>query len=82
MSDAPPHSPLQRWLREPLVHFLVAGLVLFTVYRALNPVTAAQQNSHRIELTEDDLRQLDVGWMVQCDASFVQGGRSTVWIDN
>jgi hypothetical protein len=29
MSDAPHPSPLQRWLREPLVHFLVAGLALF-----------------------------------------------------
>jgi len=65
MSDAPHPSSLQRWLREPLVHFLVAGLALFVVYRALNPTLAAQQISHRIELTEDDLRQLDVGWMAQ-----------------
>lgn len=65
ISDAPHPSPLRRWLREPLVHFLVAGLALFVVYRALNPATTAQQNSHRIELTEDDLRQLDVGWMAQ-----------------
>src|SRR5215203_3417944 len=65
MSDAPPPSSLQRWLRQPLVHFLVAGLALFVVYRALNPATAAQQNSHRIELIEDDLLQLDVEWMAQ-----------------
>ena len=65
MSDAPHPSPLQRWLHEPLVHFLVAGLALFVVYRALNPATTAQQNSHRIELTEGDLRQLDVAWMAQ-----------------
>jgi len=58
-------SLLKRWLREPLVHFLAAGLALFAVYRVLNPAAAAQQYPRRIELTEDDLRQLDVSWLAQ-----------------
>jgi hypothetical protein len=57
-------SSLKRWLQEPLVHFLVIGLVLFVVYRLLNPV-ATQSNSFRIALTEDDLGQLDISWRAQ-----------------
>ena len=29
-------SMRKRWLREPLLHFLLAGLALFLVHRALN----------------------------------------------
>src|SRR5262245_19336361 len=65
MSGTPRPLLLKRWLREPLVHFLLAGLALFVVHRALNPAAAAQQNPRRVEVTEDDFRQLDVGWMAQ-----------------
>jgi peptidyl-prolyl cis-trans isomerase C len=54
-----------RWLREPLLQFLVAGLALFTVYQALNPASAAPSDSHRIELSADDLSQLEIAWMAQ-----------------
>jgi len=56
---------VRRWLREPLLHFLLAGLALFVGYRALNPAAVEQGNRSRIELTDDDLRQLEVGWMAQ-----------------
>jgi len=59
----PQRSLLTRWLREPLLHFLLAGLALFVLYRALNPAADLPVNPRRIELTIDDLRQLDAGWM-------------------
>jgi peptidyl-prolyl cis-trans isomerase C len=65
VSAAPQPSLLKRWLREPLLHFLLIGLVLFVVYRALNPAAVQQENRSRIELTDDDLRQLELAWMAQ-----------------
>ena len=61
----PRPSPLRRWLRELLVHFLLIGLVLFALYRMFNPAGVEQENRSRIELTDDDLRQLELGWMAQ-----------------
>jgi peptidyl-prolyl cis-trans isomerase C len=61
----PQPSPVKRWLREPLLHFLLAGLALFAVYRALNPAAVEPEKRSRIELTNDDLRQLEVGWTMQ-----------------
>ena len=61
----PRPSPLRRWLREPLLHFLLAGLLLFVGYRAFNPAAVEQAHRSRIEVTADDLRQLEVGWTAQ-----------------
>lgn len=58
---ARPHS----WLREPLVYFLLAGLVLFGIYRLVNPDAFARPAGNRIVLTDDDLRQMSVQWMAQ-----------------
>ncbi|QZA98489.1 peptidyl-prolyl cis-trans isomerase [Pseudomonas mandelii] len=52
----------RRWLREPLLHFLIVGLALFGVYRELHPRPDQAERSNRIELTADDLRQIDVAW--------------------
>ena len=54
---------MRRWLREPLVHFLAIGLVLFAVNRGINP--ARPESSNRIEVTEADLHQMTIAWMVQ-----------------
>jgi hypothetical protein len=54
-----------RWLREPLLHFLVIGGVLFAVYGALNPQTGDRFQSNQIRLTRDDLRQMAVVWAVK-----------------
>ena len=51
-----------RWLREPLVHFLLAGLLLFAAYSALRRDAAPEPSSDQIELTLDDLRQLEIGF--------------------
>lgn len=61
----PQPSPERRWLREPLLHFLLIGLGLFALYRILNPAADEWDNRSRIELTDDDLRQLGVAWIAQ-----------------
>lgn len=55
----------KRWLREPLLHFLIAGLLLFAGYRWLHPELSQQSESNRIELTANDLRQLEDVWTAQ-----------------
>ena len=52
---------LRGWLREPLLQFLVAGLALFVGYQALDRVRGPSREPGRIELTEDDLRQISIG---------------------
>ncbi len=54
-----------RLLREPLLHFLLAGAAVSACYAWLHPESAARDASHRIELTQDDLRQIAVGWLAQ-----------------
>src|SRR4051812_15688896 len=56
---------LRRWLREPLLHFLLAGTVLFAGYRLLHPESRQAENANRIVVTDDDLSQLHVAWMAQ-----------------
>jgi len=51
-----------RWLRDPLVHFLVAGALLFAAHQLLRGRPEAAPDSHRIELTLDDLRQLEISF--------------------
>jgi hypothetical protein len=65
ISDARQPSRLRRWLREPLLHFLLIGLALFAMYRAMSPTAVQQETRNRIELTNDDLRQLELGWIAQ-----------------
>jgi len=55
----------KRSLREPLLHFLVAGLALFAVYRALHPSPEPQDDGKRIVITDDDLRQVQIAWRAQ-----------------
>jgi len=65
VSGNPQPSLLKRWLREPLVHFLLLGLALFTVYSALHRGPGQGGSLNRIELTEDDLRQMSITWVAQ-----------------
>ena len=60
----------RRWLREPLLHFLLIGIALFAGYRALHPPPDAGARPqvtrpNVIELTPDDLFQMSVGWLAQ-----------------
>ena len=56
---------IRRWAREPLLHFLVIGAALFVIYHWLNPTAANSDTSRRIELTNDDIRQLEISWTAQ-----------------
>ena len=60
-----PARGLKRLLREPLLHFLVAAMTLFVVYRAMNPETESARQSQRIVLTADDLVQLGITCLAQ-----------------
>jgi peptidyl-prolyl cis-trans isomerase C len=61
----PQPGPWKRWLlREPLVHFLLIGAVLFAGYTWLTP-SSTEASSNRIEFTADDVKQLQVTWMAQ-----------------
>ena len=56
---------VQRLLREPLLHFLLVGALIFATYELLNPGADRTVQANRIVLTEDDLRQLAVQWLAQ-----------------
>jgi len=61
----PTRRLLARWLREPLLHFLVAGAAVFVAFHALNPAVARSEPANRIRLTDDDLRQMSAAWRGQ-----------------
>ncbi|MBI1816368.1 MAG: peptidyl-prolyl cis-trans isomerase [Deltaproteobacteria bacterium] len=56
---------LGRWLREPLLQFLLFGLLLFAGYHLLNRNPDPRDQPERIDLTADDLRQIRIAWLAQ-----------------
>jgi peptidyl-prolyl cis-trans isomerase C len=66
-SPASPSRPalVRRWLREPLVHFLLLGALIFAVYDLVNSPGGRTAQANQIVLTKDDLRQLAVVWLTQ-----------------
>jgi hypothetical protein len=54
-----------RLLSEPLVHFVIAGAVLFGAYRLADREPEAAVDPQQIEVTADDVRQLAVAWLAQ-----------------
>ena len=59
------YGGFRRWAREPLLHFLLIGAALFVIYHWLNPIAINSHTSQRIELTNDDIRQLEISWTAQ-----------------
>ena len=51
---------LRRWPREPLLHFLLLGLLLFGIYAYLNRGRLGVESSRQIALSLDELRQMDL----------------------
>ena len=49
---------MKRILREPLIHFLLLGVLLFVVYRYVQPSSGTVQSSKQIQLSLDELTQL------------------------
>ena len=56
---------LKRYAREPLVHFILIGAVLFAVYNALHSKESASSDSKKIVLTADDVDQISLMWQAQ-----------------
>jgi hypothetical protein len=54
---------LKKWLREPLLHFLLIGALLFVIYGVQNDGISDQ--SKRIVLTQDDIHRLSLLWEKQ-----------------
>jgi peptidyl-prolyl cis-trans isomerase C len=55
---------LRRAVREPLVHFLIIGLALFGLYLWMERGRVTNGN-YKIDLTLDDLKQLDMSFVSQ-----------------
>jgi len=54
----PSFSAVKRWLREPLLHFFLIGLLLFGIYAYLNRGRSGTQSSKQIVLSLDELRTM------------------------
>jgi peptidyl-prolyl cis-trans isomerase C len=65
-SFTPRARVFKRWLREPLLHFLLLGAVLFAAnYYMQSGAPGGVESSKQIALTLDDLRQLDMYFEAQ-----------------
>lgn len=53
-------SALKRWVREPLLHFLLIGLALFGIYENVNRGHGVVDPSRQIFVSLDDLRTMDM----------------------
>jgi len=51
---------LKRWSREPLLHFLLLGLVLFATYAYMQRGRGGVESSRQIAVSLDELRQMDM----------------------
>jgi peptidyl-prolyl cis-trans isomerase C len=51
---------MQRWLREPLLHFLLLGILLFAAYAYMQRGRSGVESSKQIALSLDDLRTMDM----------------------
>jgi len=60
-----PKKKWQRLLSEPLLHFVVVGMVLFGGYRLFTPAAEEAADQQKVSLTKDDVRQLAVTWLAQ-----------------
>ena len=51
---------VKRWLREPLLHFLLIGAALFALYAYMNRGRGDSDPSRQIIVSLDELRQMDM----------------------
>lgn len=63
--SGPKPSWARRLSREPLVHFLIAGAMLFAGYRMLNPEAHRRELPNRVEVSDDDVAQMTIAWAAQ-----------------
>ncbi|CAI8806911.1 peptidyl-prolyl cis-trans isomerase [Pseudomonas sp. IT-P294] len=57
-------SLIARCLREPLLHFLIAGFALFVLYGGLHRSTV-NQDPQRIEITPDAIQRIKISWLAR-----------------
>jgi peptidyl-prolyl cis-trans isomerase C len=50
---------LKRWLREPLLHFLLIGMALFAVYAYMHRGRGGVESSRQIVVSLDELQQME-----------------------
>jgi hypothetical protein len=50
---------LKRWLREPLLHFLLIGMALFAVYSYMHRGRGGVESSRQIVVSLDELQQME-----------------------
>jgi peptidyl-prolyl cis-trans isomerase C len=63
--SAPKAEYFRRWLREPLLHFIFLGLMLFAVSSFVNHGRIGTGQSRQIQITLDDLRQMTIYFQSQ-----------------
>lgn len=51
-------------MREPLLHFLLAGFALFVIYGGLHG-SASKEDPRKIEVSADDIRRIQISWLAQ-----------------
>jgi hypothetical protein len=56
---------LERWSREPLLHFLLIGFALFAAYGYMHRGRGGFESSHQIVLSLDELQQMDTYFVSQ-----------------
>lgn len=61
----PPPGLLARIVREPLLHFVLAGAAIFGVYAAVRKPAPPDPTGRAIRITAGDLEQLRRGWFSQ-----------------
>jgi hypothetical protein len=55
----------KRWLREPLLHFLLIGAALFAIYAYMHRGRLGVESSRQIIVSLDELRQMDLYFVSQ-----------------
>ena len=50
---------MKRWLREPLLHFLLIGVLLFGVYTYINRGRIGTESPRQIVLSLDELATME-----------------------
>lgn len=57
-------SLIKRYLRQPLLHFLIAGFALFVLYGGLHRSTL-DQDPQRIEITPEVVQRIAISWLAR-----------------
>jgi hypothetical protein len=63
---------MKRWLREPLLHFLLIGVVLFGVYAYVNRGRIGIESPRQIVLSLDELRTMTASRFIISKASRIK----------